>query len=37
MLDLLFGIHVAGWQAMAQFWIWTAIIFAALRYLYRKG
>jgi hypothetical protein len=24
-LELLFGIHLAGWKAVAQFWIWFII------------
>lgn len=36
MLDLLFGVHVGGWQAIVQFWIWTAALFGILLYWYRK-
>jgi len=25
MWDLLFGTHLAGWQAMVQFWFWTGL------------
>lgn len=25
MLDLLFGTHIGGWQAMVQFFFWTGL------------
>lgn len=25
MLDLFFGTHIGGWQAMVQFFFWTAL------------
>lgn len=25
MIDLLFGTHIGGWQAMVQFFFWTGI------------
>lgn len=28
MLDLLFGTHIGGWQAMFQFFFWTGIALA---------
>jgi hypothetical protein len=30
MIELLFGMHVAGWKAMFQFWFWTGIAFYIL-------
>ncbi len=37
MLDVLFGIHVAGWKAMVQFWFWFSIVaFFAIRWMRRN-
>lgn len=36
MIELLFGAHVGGWQAWAQFWIWTAALFGILLLWYRR-
>lgn len=34
MIDLLFGTHVGGWQAMFQFWFWAGIaITVVLRWM----
>jgi len=33
MKEILFGIHLAGWQAWAQFWSWT-LIFGAMLWLW---
>lgn len=37
MLDLLFGIHIGGWQATFQFAFWTSIaLFIVLRWMKRN-
>jgi hypothetical protein len=37
MLDLLFGIHIGGWQATFQFVFWTSIALAiVLRWMKRN-
>lgn len=37
MIDLLFGTHLGGWEAMVQFWFWTITMFATFVFLYKKG
>ena len=37
MLDLLFGTHIGGWQAMVQFWFWTAVLFSGLLFYWKKA
>jgi len=37
MTDLLFGTHIAGWQAFVQFWFWTGICLAVLFYMWKRG
>ena len=37
MLDLLFGTHIGGWQAMVQFFFWTSIAMVlVLRWMKRN-
>ena len=36
MLELLFGTHIGGWQAMFQFWFWTILAFAGLVVFYNR-
>ena len=37
MIDLLFGTHIGGWEAMVQFWFWTILAFAGLLFWYKRG
>lgn len=37
MLDLLFGTHIGGWQAMVQFWFWTGVLFCVLLFIWKRG
>jgi hypothetical protein len=37
MLELLFGTHVGGWQAMVQFWFWATVLFTLLLFFYKRG
>lgn len=36
MIDLLFGIHIGGWEATVQFIFWTSLLFASLLWYYRR-
>ena len=35
-LDVLFGVHVAGWKAAAQFWIWFILATIPIMLYLRK-
>lgn len=35
-LDLFFGVHVAGWKAIAQFWIWLTLATIPIMLYLRK-
>lgn len=36
MIDILFGLHIGGWKATAQFVFWTVALFALLLFWYRR-